>query len=170
VALVVTIGVMIQTSRRQLRAYVFPESAGLFEGTMATPPMPEHTNKPGIILNFKNSGQTPAYKVVSWAQIDVLPRDQEPRLIAPPLVEQFTTNIGPGSVMPKTLWATRPLTPDEITEVLHTTKIIYVYGRIEYQDAFSRKRWTNFRLAYAGRFPPPPGVIFSVAEKGNDAN
>jgi hypothetical protein len=169
-ALVATIWVMVSNGRRQLRAYVFPDNAGIFDGSMLDPPMQENINKPGVVLNFKNSGQTPAYKVVSWAMIDVLPRGDEEKLIAPPLLDQFSNNIGPGGTMPKTLWYRQTLTAEEIEEIGKATKIIYLFGRIEYRDAFKKKRWSNFRFAYAGRFPPPKGVIFSLTEHGNDAN
>ena len=72
--------------------------------------------------------------------------------------------------MPKLRWLGRPLTQGEISEILLGSKAIYYYGVIQYRDAFKRKRSTKFRLVYAGKFPPPKGVIFSICEKGNEAN
>jgi hypothetical protein len=71
IALFWTIRVMNRTGRRQLRAYVFPHEAGLIDGMMLNPPERAHTNEPGVILTIRNSGKTPAYKVVSWAQIAI---------------------------------------------------------------------------------------------------
>ena len=170
IALLFTVGVMVLNGRRQLRAYVFPNDAGLWDGSMLDQPMPEHANEPGIILNFRNSGQTPAYKVVSWANMEVILRSEEDSLVAPERLEAFfSSNIGPGGIMPKSRWFGRPLSADEITAIETGTKAIYYYGRIEYVDAFRRKRFSNFRLFYGGKFPPAKGVVFNVCQRGNDA-
>jgi hypothetical protein len=57
---------------------------------------------------------------------------------------------------------------DEISEIRSFKKAIYVHGRIEYEDAFKRKRFTNFRLVYAGQYPPPPSAVFSFCQEGNE--
>lgn len=170
IALICTVGIMIRNGRRQLRAYVFPNDATLAEGMMLEPPRPEHQNEPGIILNFRNSGQTPAYKVVSWGEIKVLLATEETSLRIPKKLERkFASNIGPNGIMPKAQWSGRCLTEEEIGDLTTAKRVIFYHGRIEYVDAFGRKRWTNFRLRYAGQFPPPKGVIFNFCEKGNDA-
>jgi hypothetical protein len=169
-ALVATVWVMVRSGRRQLRAYVFPDSAGLFEGTMLNPPVSAHANEPGVVLVFRNFGQTPAYKVISWARIEVIERTQEHTLILPSLRPISPNFIGANGNMPKTLWFGRPLSPAEIADVQTNVRAIYVFGRLEYIDAFKRKRWTNFRYAYSGPFPPPQGVIFLLTERGNEAN
>ena len=89
-ALVATVWVMLRTGRHQLRAYVLPHDCGVYEGMQLNPPQPGHSNEPGIVLNFKNSGQTPAYKVISWARVDVIDSINEDKLSVPALVEQFT--------------------------------------------------------------------------------
>jgi hypothetical protein len=68
VALVAILWITIRNGRRQPRAYLFPNDASIYEGMMMTPPLPAHTNEPGVVLNFKNSGQTPAYKIISWQE------------------------------------------------------------------------------------------------------
>jgi len=169
-ALIFTIFVLVRTSRRQLRAYVLPESSGLYEGTMLTPPIPAHAGEPGVMLLFKNSGQTPAYQYVSWAQIAVIEPANAHTLVVPPLQLQFPATIGAGGTISKALWLGRPLTVAEIADVGIGTKLIFVYGRIEYRDTFRRKRWANFRLQYGGLFPPPPNILFNFSEGGNDSN
>lgn len=169
-ALIVTLGIAVRNGRRQLRAYVFPNDAVLAEGMMIEPPMPEHKDEPGVILNFRNSGQTPAYKVVSWGEIKVLLATEETTLKVPKKLERkFASNIGPNGIMPKAQWSARVLTQEEIGDLAVAKRVIYYHGRIEYVDAFKRKRWTNFRLRYAGQFPPPKGVTFNFCEKGNEA-
>ena len=159
----------IRTTRAQLQAYVFPESAAICDGTMLTPPMPAKANEPGVVLVWKNTGQTPASNVISWAQIAVIEPINENQLTIPTLQNVFASHLGAGANGTKSLWFGRPLTPNEIADVNANARAIYLYGRIEYSDIFDKKRFTNFRLYYSGPFPPPPAVIFRVCEKGNDA-
>ena len=70
----------------------------------------------------------------------------------------------------KNLWFDRPLTATEIADIVAGGRGIYAYGRIEYTDAFERRRFTNFRLRYNGRFPPLANSIFNFCESGNNAN
>jgi hypothetical protein len=171
IALVITIRVMINSPRRQLRAYVFPDNVGLMDGTMLNPPQPVHTNEPGVVLIIKNSGQTPAYNVISCAMINVIEPINEERLVVPKLSASISiNNIGPGGVISKALWFGRALTTNEIQDVASRARAIYLYGRIEYTDAFEKKRYTNFRLNYAGIFPYATGMIFTFTGKGNEAN
>jgi hypothetical protein len=69
VALVATIWVMVSNGRRQLRAYIFLDGGALADGMTLNPPRPEHANRPGWVAVIKNSGQTPAYNVLTWAEI-----------------------------------------------------------------------------------------------------
>jgi hypothetical protein len=107
--------------------------------------------------------------VVSWGQLAVIEPLNENRLTVPPLQNVFASHLGAGAIGSKSLWFGRALTPNEIADVVAGARSIYLYGRIEYSDIFSKKRFSNFRFAYSGPFPPPPGVIFFVCEKGNDA-
>ena len=159
-----------QTTRRQLRAYVLPENAGLFEGLTLPTPEPTHAGEPGIVLAFKNSGQTPAFQYVSWAQIAVEEPAKINRLAAPSLKPIFPASIGANGLITKAIWFGRPLTTDEIADVSVAKKLIVVYGRLEYRDLFDRPHWTNFRLQYAGRFPPLPNAIFNFSETGNSSD
>lgn len=85
--------------------YVFPDNVGLTNGTMLTPPQPAHTNEPGVALIIKNSGQTPAYNVISWAMINVIEPINEAHLVVPKLsVSVSINNIGSGGSISKALW------------------------------------------------------------------
>jgi hypothetical protein len=162
---------MILNGRRQLRAYVSPENVGILEGNMLSPPQPAKANVPGIGMLIKNSGQTPAYKVISWAQIEVIPvKDENNTLIVPPMQERFFNTLPAGGTFNKSLWFVRPLTANEITDIANGVRAIYLFGRVEYIDAFKKRRFTNFRLHYMGQFPPIPNAILNFSERGNDAN
>jgi len=121
---------------------------------------------------FKNSGQTPAYRVVSWAGIEVIPVSEESRkLVIPTLVDQYFNTLGAGGIFSKAFWFERALTDDEKANIAAATWAIYLFGRIEYQDVFNKKHFTNFRLRYTNaKFPPVPGAVFNFSEAGNDAN
>jgi hypothetical protein len=121
------------------------------------------------VFVWKNHGQTPAAKVVSWTALAVIEPINERQLVVPPLQNIFARHLGAGAESTKSLWYGRPLTPNEIADVAAGARAIYLYGRIEYRDIFDKKRWTNFRFAYAGQFPPLPGAIFNTCENGNDA-
>jgi hypothetical protein len=137
---------------------------------MLTPPQPARANTPGVILNFKNYGQTPAYKVTSWADIVIAEPINEDRMIPPYIPTKYPATLGPDATMPKPIWFSRPLTPAEIIDIGNGSRAIYVYGKIVYSDAFKRRRFTDFRFRYTGVFPPPQGVIFLHCEHGNEAN
>jgi hypothetical protein len=154
---------------------VFPEGGGILDGTMLTPPIPDRANVPWVGLHVKNTGQTPAYRVLSWIQIAVIAPAVERTLTITPAMPRpvgpgSILNLGPGGSFSKNLWFDRPLTVPEIADIANNARAIYVYGRIEYQDAFGKSRFTNFRLRYNGAFPPVPNAIFNFSEGGNEAN
>lgn len=157
------------SNKRSLRAYVFAENLGLWEGTMLAPPQPALANIPGVSVVFKNSGQTPAYKVVSWAQVAVIEPINEHTLVVPALENKFSNTLGSDGTFSKEIWFNRALTANEIADIAIGVRAIYFYGRIEYQDVFKGKLHSNFRVFYRGAFPPPKGVLFSFSDKGNDA-
>ncbi len=169
-ALIATLWVMIRTSRRQLRAYILPTEGYIGEGATMSPPVPAKANDIFANIHFKNSGQTPGYEIISWAQINVLEPVNEDKLIVPPLAQGYPSALGANAVLPKALWFGRALTATEIADINNQVKAIYYYGRIEYRDAFKISRYTNFRFRYNGPFPPPPGVLWLNCQEGNDAN
>jgi hypothetical protein len=169
--LLVTVIVMIVNGRRQLRAYVLPESVGIGEGNMMTPPQPNRAGIPGCYVIIKNGGQTPAYNVVSWFNIAVIRVANENReLTLPPIQDVFALTLGSGGTFSKALWFDRALAPNEIADIGTGERAIYMYGRVEYMDAFKKRHFTNCRLRYTGLFPPVQGAILNFSEKGNDAN
>jgi hypothetical protein len=154
-----------------LRAYVMPESAGLYDGTTVKPAQPHRNDVPGVLMLIKNSGQSPAYAVVSWMGVDVLPVKDEAMLTAPPVDPQFSLPLAAGTQFSKVVWFDRPLAATEIADIVAGVRAIYVYGRIEYRDAFQQKRFTDFRLHYtSNQFPAAAGAGFNFSIKGNAAN
>jgi len=151
--------------QRQLRAYVLPERVGFLASDPANP------NIPCVAIVIKNSGQTPAYKLVSWMKLAVIPRAEEYiGLPVPQMEERSPMTIGAQGEFHKTCALDRPLTANEITDIGDGTRAIYVYGKMVYQDTFKKARFTDFRLHYVGAYPPPGDTLFFFSERGNDAN
>lgn len=183
-ALVWTIAVMIQNGRRQLRAYVIGESGTignvanpipLYAGQVLPPTGAEITNTacgPVAYIQIKNSGQTPAYKVLHWGNICV--REYPLTSNLPPipiLVLRNASVLGPGIYSTKYLFLPKPLTAQEISDLRAGIAAIYVYGEIDYEDAFGKKRVTKYRLMHhvgQGAIGVNTGLTF--ADEGNEAD
>jgi len=173
VALVCTIAVISRIGQRQLRAYVLPENSGILEGNMLVPPQPAKANIPGVGMLIKNGGFTPAFSVISFAQIAViLVINENTALVVPPIPQQlqFPLTLGAGSNFSKALWFSRALTAQEIIDIGNGIQAIYLYGRSEYMDIFRKRHFTNFRLHYMGQFPPLPTAYFNFSQGGNSAD
>lgn len=170
VALIATLWVTRVTGRRQLRAFVGPETFNLLEGTILKPPDASKTNVPGAVVQIKNSGATTAYKVRIGTRIDVLEPVNEGTIVLPPLADVFASVLGPNVQSSSTAWFARPLTAGEIADVHAGARAIYLSGRIEYRDTFKKKRFTTFRLQYTGVFPPTGAAPMLFAMQGNDAD
>lgn len=156
---------------RQMRAYVLPESAAIWDGMTLDVPQPAKKDVPGVVVTIRNSGATPAYDVVSWAAIDVIDVKNEGALSAPKLQPQFTNTLAPHGAFTKAVWFHRAITPHEISDIETGVRGIYVYGRVEYQDVLGKEdRFSNFRFRYNGGYPPNKGAIFNFSDTGNDAN
>jgi hypothetical protein len=151
------------TSERQLRAYVSVTNAAVI-----------NFGKPESLqadILYKNTGQTPAYKLTVWATIAVAkyPLGEFPA----PAMTLGITSLGPSAeyhVRPRTK---RALTPEEQSAVVDGTKAIYIYGEIGYLDAFDVKRVTRFRGEYVGTGTAPPAggeLLFTQTPEGNESN
>jgi hypothetical protein len=121
------------------------------------------------VLVLKNSGQTPAYRVVSSAQIAVIEPIHEASLVAPPLLEKFAANLGPGSKITNSPRLGRQLSAAEIADINNRAKGLYLFGRIEYRDVFRKRRFTTFRLRYIGQYPPTAPAFLNFTETGNES-
>jgi hypothetical protein len=163
-----------KTAERQLRAYVINSSAALFDGSSMMPaPFIDRTDQPGVILEINNFGQTPAYEVVHWAELQVAPIGQEWAMKPPPSLGNPTHSVvGPGHTLTNSRWLNRALSVQEKEGIINGTYAIYAYGRIEYVDAFKRRRWSNYKLRYTNSAWPPVGSSASMnfCAEGNEAD
>jgi hypothetical protein len=155
VALIVTIGVMISSSHRQLRAYIH------IEGTWAKP----HGPKWSIGYKLKNAGQTPATSVTLAQIVEVVPW---PMVTLPKPVDE--TYFGPMSPLGDAIDCG---TEDEIIvapeDLLSETRAIVLVGRVTYRDAFRRTQTTDFCFYVTGGDYPPEGAKMFIYEQGDES-
>lgn len=98
------------------------------------------------IVNIKNTGQTPAYKLGSRTVFTV----QEFPLVnsLPDIpVPYASVPLGAGADFSLRVEATRPLNQEEFEDIKQKRKAIYIYGDVKYLT-FDHERRTNF-LFYA---------------------
>jgi hypothetical protein len=146
-------------SERELRAYVFITSLGTEEFRPLSRPMTEAL--------IKNSGKTPAFdfKVVSIFELHKIPRDEFYHPSSEQM-EQARGTIGPGVEIRVGGPAMKPLTDEVYEAVIRGEGAAFFFGRVEYTDAFKKKRVTNFR--YIGK-PSGKGIAWEAYKSGNDA-
>lgn len=152
-----------RTSRAELRAYLFPDGVTLVV-------VNEGPNKGKVVasLRIKNSGQTPAFNVTHWADVALCGLQDQSNLIPPPLAGP-SNPIPPGGDLHKHVLLQIKPTRADIAAIKSNKKAVFMYGRIEYLDAFGHQRHTNYRLHYSGAWPPFDGHQLFYSVDGNDA-
>lgn len=160
-----------RTARRQLRAYMGVNDFTFFDGATLDPPQPENFNRPGVILQIRNTGQTPAYDVFHNTRIEVRPVHEEGLLVTPGKIEMSKSYTPREGNLIKTVELGRQLAPQELDGIRNRTHGIYVMGRIDYRDTFRKARYATYRLRYNGAYPPPTqGQLVIFCDNGNDAD
>lgn len=184
IVLIWTVIVMLRTTRRQLRAYVFVDTIDIGNITDPLPPDDKQIDRnkvgawifrpnigPITFLTIKNSGKTPAYDVINLGNICI--KEFPLTSTLPPI--DFGTVITKSAVpangiITKYLQLSEPLTEQEVTNLRAGIAAIYVYGKIYYKT-FGKKKVANFRfMHFAGT-----GIIglnsqMTICEEGNDAD
>ncbi|MGE0605020.1 MAG: hypothetical protein AB7O46_14670 [Xanthobacteraceae bacterium] len=169
IGIVLTVLVMMRNGRRELRAYVFIETAAV--GYIK----PKGAKRKILFadITVRNSGKTPAYFAVHWGNIAFMLNGTDDKLVLPQTLDmKSVTVIPPGGAISKTLkWNDGGVIPPQfIADYKKLANAIFVYGRLEYVDAFEKKRFTNYRLAIAGSWPPSPTVRLVFCDRGNETN
>jgi len=165
-----------EASEQELRAYVVHYSADLFYGgNMPKNPQVDRSKQAAVSLVVKNEGKTPAHKMTHWAAIDVANINDENRMyiLRDPKLESRPMVMPPQGTTTAYRWLCRDISPQEEAGINAGTHAIYAYGRIEYEDAFGKVRWTNYRLRYTQAAWPPlvtTAMSMNFCAEGNDAN
>jgi hypothetical protein len=136
------------TAQRQLRAYVC-DVRGQADLIAAGKIIRIH-------LNFKNTGQTPAYNVEIYRDgADILPLIDVPFERRVPFAP-VNTIMAPGSEF-EVLMELTQIAPDSLSFVQNSTRAIFVWGRVIYADAFGATWHFNYRCVAFG-----PGVSWRL--------
>jgi hypothetical protein len=151
---------MRDSSERQLRAYV-----GISVGYI------DFKNRiPIAYVKFKNAGQTPAYDVRTWIHTWY---ERHPLTVNLPVpddgFERGKSIIHPGGHESISSPPKNPICADHFGFVGTEEWTIYVYGEIQYRDAFGKQRYTKYRLIYGGPEGGSSGRLCADTE-GNEAN
>ena len=164
-----------RTAERQLRAYVLTEGGAikLLQEELAFDGRRAHVE---FHIRVKNFGQTPAYNLTNWMFIDVFDWDYTgPFTAAPPPDQRPSSSpLGPGNGTFLNDW--RTISPKSFAGIKDGTKAIFIWGEVNYVDAFGNERFVKFRMgngrptsAAAGE-PERPGWPLFPHKEGNDAN
>jgi hypothetical protein len=122
-----------------------------------------------ISLVGKNHGQTPAYRVMARCSWSDQMTDTDHSLMP----ERSRGSLGPGEELHMTAltnaapYPGESLTEEQCVAIRTGATCLYVYGRIDYVDAFNKPRWTTFRHRLERK---PEGLRLTVASDGNDSN
>ena len=149
-----TIAVTQRVANAQLRAYV-----GITEGSMDL-----GGRNPIARFTVKNTGQTPAYGVTNW----INGHAGETNEFGPPEGDDYVPRL---DLMPG--GDTKISFPfDDPVSVVAADRLgipLYVWGRLEYKDAFGGLRWTRFRYRSGVGGPTERSTVKATPE-GNESN
>jgi len=142
-----TLKAQARSSERQLRAYVTVEPLGM-EGVI-TPTLFEKAL-------VRNTGQTPAYKIVVKWTFDIFdypfPIGRTPvvygdiPVVGEPIPRHFGAILGPGREVTAILRAERNFSPEEGTAISkpNPRKVLAGIGVVYYTDIFGGNHYTKF--------------------------
>jgi hypothetical protein len=163
-----------RTAERQLCAYVDARATGV-RGFGPTIP---------VVMTFRltNHGQTPAHRVSHASAIGLLPHPLPPNFqFPPPIVTPSSFVLHPGAFFDAAAVAPNAFAAADIA--LATTPDcgvrIYLYGTVNYEDAFNKLRQTTFCVSIVpsenltANSEGPPfhdlAINFDVSEQRNKA-
>jgi hypothetical protein len=140
VALIWTIVFMVGNGRRQLRAYVHVSEAQ-FASFAAD----------GIyMINYKNTGQTPALDVASDISVMFARFPLDEPLDAKGTGNKGVITLGRDGEGHVRLEAPRRLTVEEYENVQNGKSAVFVFGTIKYSDVFGKSHATTYRYYIGG--------------------
>jgi hypothetical protein len=169
--------VMIRTSRRQLRAYVFVTHSEIKAANPAGNiliPLQQIAagTRPVTELRFTNTGQTPAYGMAIYGGIRMVNWPVNDADIPRPSVRDrrvSRASYGPNGCTSKVDIIDAPLTPEDIQALLNGTRAIVVHGEVRYRDSFGRRRRMRYRY-FTGGLIGIRGITLAPHQRGNYAN
>jgi hypothetical protein len=151
-----------RTSKQELRAYVGVEATGFKES------VEKGVTQAQIVI--KNSGQTPAFdfRINANFYYYTLPRTEFP--LSDELKGQSTATLNPGQIVNVPLIYAAMVTDTTRREINAGEAAFFLYGRMEYRDAFHTRRYANFRYIADNDIHAGGTLRWRATEEGNEAN
>ena len=151
-----------RTAKRQLRAYIF-----IAEGKI----IGMDTDDPQAEITIKNSGQTPAYKVVVSTAANTADVGNRPDFHPVAESENSSRFLFGADGMGRRNIPLKVLLPVQAKRdaLKAGLGILYVWGEIHYKDIFNHDRWVKFRLEIGGKNAWPTDDRMFVCPEGNDS-
>jgi hypothetical protein len=154
------------TARRELRAYLFVEAIGL--GIANGGPA---KGQPGIVIRIKNFGQTPAYRVLHYATVEITNSENPVLAPMPEKMEDISASAIPtGGVITAIRGVGHKVDRSGASRIRKGSDVVVARGRIEYRDTFGRPRWTTYHNYYHGIWPPSDDAVMTFANHGNESD
>lgn len=150
-------------SERELRAYVF-----VTRGNVEDFRVHEH---PKATILIKNAGQTPAteFNVIATFDLHAFPRTEFAPYRDTGHYKSRGT-LGPGIKVEIIRTMPTPLNAQQRGNIIRGEAGIFVFGQVNYRDAFGNDRFTRFRVAFVGNGTDPGDVLPLIpTEEGNEA-
>jgi hypothetical protein len=155
-----------ETAQRQLRAYLNME----FGAVLLNSPTEDSAT---AWLRIKNLGATPAYNARAWLRFSIGPTNTKPFDQAGK--SENETSLGPTGEF--NLMSTLSFSSNQLQVVRNKTFSVFMWGRLDYIDAFKKPRYLTFK----GLMNGDPGTIiidgdkalgwgFSPTAEGNEEN
>jgi hypothetical protein len=139
-----------ETAQRQLRAYLTVESGGVVLLNNAT--------QINASIIFKNTGQTPAYGVMTWASVGIKSMNAANPFASAPAIAARSGHAksiaGPGQNV--NIGTTTYITAADLAAVTASQSAIFFWGRVDYVDSFENPRFSVFKERISG--PPTPAI------------
>lgn len=154
-----------ENAERQLRAYVLPVAGYVERAEIRGTALK-------AVVEIRNAGQTPAYKMTHSITADVRELPLTNSVFDPPYNRPQESYIGPGT---NQIFSTKIAIEElEYSMINMSPRLatVFVWGRIDYIDAFDKPRWTTFRLRLGDKaqrpFVGPDRWDIDPCEDGNE--
>lgn len=155
-----TIKAMRKAAKQELRAYIFIKKSRAVK----------EDDEVGLLKAFtfsiRNAGQTPARDVVVRASAQALVSEEEIPETAGRMPGTYL--IGPDSENTITILVPNEGRDDDIVAFYAGDRTFFLFGRVDYTNAFGERCHTNFRTAYTMR-DLDDGLNLRVCRQGNSA-
>ena len=145
----------VNTNQANQRARIFVTSMGMQKKSGSPPPeFPKSVvEDAAVIVNFENSGETPATNVLQMTSACIAKYDRIPANFSYRDLNQLQHL--PALIPPRSPFNTYiPVSVDYIDDAIKYKRRLFVWGTITYRDIFKQSHITDFCAVYEGAVKP----------------